>query len=369
MFNTAWDILSTGDDLGNGSTIRFRLPSGREIFGFGTESIVKGEWALGATWCYLVRTEVPFLLDCGWQQRGCDSLIRMLDKVGFSAADIRTVFISHGHEDHDGGVAGFAFASGAEVKAHPVYPLLSGFYPDKAPPGGRGNFIASCWNCQMPSGFAEKHCPPYHRERAGLEVSTIGHFDVPVFEDVTVHHLPGHSPDAIAVMVGEEAILVGDILLPEITPHPSRESFYLKTGCILESLYGRADQIYGLRAYIRSLKKLRDIGARLPDILVLPGHRVHFHGRWNGLSLRERAEELIEHHVQRCADFLKILETGPKTAREIALTYFAPRLLQGPGIFMAINEVLSHCELLGTGGDVTVEGDRIASTGTSKLDP
>ena len=67
---------------------------------------------------------------------------------------------------------------------------------------------------------------------------------------------------------------MGDTVLPEITPFPSREAFFEQVREILAPEYTRAQSIYGLRAYIRSLRKLEQIGRTFTDLLVLPGHRL-----------------------------------------------------------------------------------------------
>ena len=111
------------------------------------------------------------------------------------------------------------------------------------------------------------------------------------------------------------------------------------------------------------------MAAKHPDLLVLPAHRFYFKGRWNGLDLSKRVNELLEHHVQRCSAMLEILRTGPKTADELATAHFEERLLEGFGSIMAANEVISHCELLTGSGDVTVvDANRYEATGSSNFE-
>jgi glyoxylase-like metal-dependent hydrolase (beta-lactamase superfamily II) len=184
-----------------------------------------------------------------------------------------------------------------------------------------------------------------------------------------VLHLPGHSPDAVALLIGNEAILVGDTLLPQITPHPTREAFHDLTREVLPAEFGEAPQIYGLRAYIRSVKRLGDLGRQFPGIPVLPAHRLYYHGQWNHMDLEARAREMLDHHVRRCAEILQIVQVKPRTAEEIAEEHFEPRLLKGMGMRMAVNEVLSHCELLQVAGDVEpVAAGRITATGCNRFE-
>ena len=87
---------------------------------------------------------------------------------------------------------------------------------------------------------------------------------------VVSYHLPGHSPDALAFLLGDEVLLVGDTLLPDISPHPTRRCYYDQVAPVFGAEYPHGDSIYGLRAYIRSLKKLEKIGTRMEQLIVLP---------------------------------------------------------------------------------------------------
>jgi hypothetical protein len=77
----------------------------------------------------------------------------------------------------------------------------------------------------------------------------------------------------------------------------------------------------------------------------------------------------LEHHVARCSRILESLKTRPKTAREAATTCFEENLLKGMGIVMAENEILSHCKLLQSTGDVvSCDGGCFEATGTSAFE-
>ncbi|MBW1790032.1 MAG: MBL fold metallo-hydrolase, partial [Deltaproteobacteria bacterium] len=309
----------------------------------------------------------PFLIDAGRRGAG-EELFQMMDGVGVSPADLAFVLLTHGHEDHDGALPEIVPRIGLTVKAHHIYGSLIRFYPEEAPPAVRKDFPAACWRCAMPESFSRKYCVDYHRERSVLEIEGIGDGTKELGSGIVSHHLPGHSPDALCVLLGEEAIAVGDTLLPEISPSPSQEGFFELVRSILEPAYSDPQAVYGLRSFIRSLKRLGKIAEAHPDLLVLPGHRLFFNNRWNEVVLNERVRELIRHHIDRCAAMLEILERGPKTAREIAAEYFEERLLKGFGMIMAENEVISHCELLIAAGDAAAKDGRYHATGAGQFE-
>jgi glyoxylase-like metal-dependent hydrolase (beta-lactamase superfamily II) len=360
-------IVQNGDELGNNMVVRLRLPSGLEIVGAATKNFYGGEWDYGPSWNYFVLSDKPFLVDTGRFNMG-RPLLDMLESAGVSGKDLRSVVISHGHEDHDGGLFEIAQATGAGVKAHEIYSRLICSYPSLAPAGAKNHFPASCWHCFMPESFSRENCSRYHKERVSLAIESVHEGNGALGENIHIYHTPGHSPDALAILLGSEAILVGDTVLPEITPFPSREEFFLQSQPILPPSYTSADSIYGLRAYLRTLRKLKEIAAKHPGLLVLPAHRFFSKNHWNELDLAARVEELVEHHIRRCADILEIVKEQPKSGKEIAVEYYDESRLKGVGIFMAVNEILSHCELLAAANDVTAEDGKFVSTGGSNFE-
>lgn len=364
MLNDILEIINKQDN--KNMSIKLRLPSGLVIYGFATENFYGGEWDYGSSWNYLVMTEKPFLVDTGRFDMG-GKLISMIESAGISRKEIEYVVVGHGHEDHDGGLYEAAQLTGCPVLAHSIYKKLVQFYPDLAPPDANKNFPASCWHCFMPESFSSRNCLKYHKERPLLDIIEIEDGSM-LGDDITAIHVPGHSPDAIAITVGKEAILVNDTVLPEITPFPIREAFFYQVEKILYPEFSRADQLFGLRAYIKSLKKLKAIAMDYPDALILPSHRLFHIDHWNEIDLSKRVDELIRHHIERCADILRILKERPKTAAELAKEHFPANLLEGLGMIMGENEMISHCELLGAAGDVVIEGSNYRATGSANFE-
>ena len=206
----------------------------------------------------------------------------------------------------------------------------------------------------------------YHRMLQHIEVEAIGSGVNKLCTDIATFHLPGHSPDCLAVILGEEAIIVGDILLPQITPWPTRFEMYSEIAGVIGHIFPEPKEILGLHCYLQSLKLLRRLGTAHPDMQVLPAHRFYYDGRWNIVDLIQRVDELIEHHVQRCADIVDIVSKGHGKVEEIVQRHFEPSLLKGPGKHMAINEILSHCELLVDCGDLTETGSHQYETSATR---
>ena len=344
-------IIQKGDTSGNGMIAKFQLPSGLTIISLPTKNFYGGHWDLGPTWNYVALTDRPFLVDAGRYGQG-RHLVDMLNLAGIKPVDLDYILISHGHEDHDGGLAELVELTDLKIKAHRVYDLLIRQYPKNAPPGYKEHFPAKCWHCFMPESFLKDNCFRYHKVLQALDIEKIGDGCEKLGPGISTLHLPGHSPDCLAVMLGHEALIVGDVVLPGITPWPTCLEQYDELADVLQPLYPQASSLFGLNRYLESLKVLLQIAHRYPDILVLPAHRLFYQGNWNTIQLKERLNELMEHHIQRCASILEIVAAGEKYAHEIARLHFSEILLKGPGKQMAANEIISHSELLVACGDL-----------------
>ena len=204
----------------------------------------------------------------------------------------------------------------------------------------------------MPESFFMDNCLRYHGVLQALDIERVGDRCKNLGPGISTLHLPGHSPDSLVVMLNHEVLVVGDVVLPGITPWPTCLEQYDEVAEILRPLYPQASSLYGLKRYLQSLKVLLQIAEKYPDILVLPAHRLYYQDRWNTMQLKKRLHELMEHHIQRCAAILKIVGAGSTDAHEIARLHFSEILLKGPGKQMAANEIISHGELMVACGDL-----------------
>ncbi len=368
MSSTCVDVVHQGDENGSGMIVKWTLRSGRDVIGFATKNVYGGAWDVGPTWNYLITGDSLVLVDAGRRGMG-KSLLQMMENAHVAPSDLHCVVLSHGHEDHDGGLYELQEQVRVRAYAHRAYCLLNRLDAAQAPTTDKAEMPAVCWHCPMPAWFAEKFCPPYHHERLRLKVTPFEQGREAFDNGIRFLHVPGHSPDAAALVVDDEAILVGDTILPDITPHPTRERTFELTKGMLDGQYTEASQLYGLRAYLRSLRVLKDMTGRLNHAIALPGHRLFSKGRLNQLDLAQRIKELLAHHIQRCSDILDIVKSQPLTAEDIARQHFEPKLLEGLGMTMAVNEVLSHCELLTITGDLESENEgHFFATGSRHFD-
>ena len=338
------EILKRGDDSGNQMVVRFRSPSGLTVSALGIPQA--WETPLGPTWCYIIEGDQLTVIDPGCH--GSEHyLAQGLEYLGFSLAAVQRIVVTHGHMDHDGGCLNAVRASGAELWAHEVYASM---------------LLEDRWEREMHwrrqvTGFDEfentdtvERVKEHHRRALQLTL------DRPVTDGfhsdgMTYYYTPGHSPDELCILL-DGIMFTGDHVLPQITPHPSVSRSHSSFRSVLPEPYQRDNRIYGLKALLRSLQRVSVMG---DHIAVLPAHRTFYRGQFNLVGLC-RADEIVEHHVQRCHDLVDLLRRGPCDLVSLTRDHFAHRDLTDNNLFLAITEVMSHVELLQETGDVSVEG-------------
>ncbi len=133
----------------------------------------------------------------------------------------------------------------------------------------------------------------------------------------------GHAPEHISFSNEAAKVLItGDMVLPRISTNVS-----------VVDVEPEADP---LRLYLESLDRLADLP---DDTLVLPAHGRPFRG------LQTRIAQLKAHHVDRLAELLVALETGPKTAAELLPVLFK-RPLDLHQTTFAMGESIAHLNYL-----------------------
>ena len=151
--------------------------------------------------------------------------------------------------------------------------------------------------------------------------------------------LPGHA-DGHLGLVRDGVLVVGDHLLPDITP---------AVGVYPES------QPDPLGAYLHSLERTIELAPRL----ALPSHGEPIH------DPAGRAREILDHHRERLADTLAALSAEPQTGYELSLALFPGAHPPSQRRF-AVAETLAHLERLVATGEATRKGDVTPVTYTER---
>ncbi len=362
------DVIVRGKDNGEGMVIHYRTTRGTDVFGLGVPNIYGDtDWDLGPTWCYLILGQKTTLIDAG-RPGNFQVLGALLRSIGKGFSDIDRIVVTHSHEDHDGNLAEILLEAQAELWAHTIYRQMISYHTDIKDGALHPELPGSCRLCRMPE-IVYKNCLPYHKARSSLKV------DFPIRgdqklpgDDLGFVFTPGHNPDSICIVLEDEVIFTGDTLLPDITSHPSLVYAYKVNRQILPKGYRQRNAVYGLMNYIKSLNKIAYLPSQ-PLKATFPAHRLFYNGRFNLLDSSERAREIIQFHIDRCRDILKIIGNKPAGIEDIAVQHFPPSRLAGMGKLLAENEIRAHIEVMEACGDIRRAGEKndiIQRTETSK---
>jgi glyoxylase-like metal-dependent hydrolase (beta-lactamase superfamily II) len=232
---------------------------------------------------------------------------------------ITQIVITHFHADHVGGAAAAAAVTGARVAQGALdYEQCEGVWGS---PDWPERIAAWFLRHGVPQAIAEDLIAIGDAARRLIRFSprpeAIGEGDR--LDDWEILVLPGHA-DGHVFLLREHVLVVGDHLLPDISP-----AVGLYPGGLPDPL----------GAYLTSLE--RTIALRLD--VALPAH---------GEPIEDpsaRARELIEHHRERLRETLGALAGGARTGYEVSLALFGAELPPNERRF-AVAESLAHLEHL-----------------------
>src|SRR6266581_1715649 len=263
-----------------------------------------------------------------------------LQHIGLSLDKLRTIVLTHHHPDHIGLSGELQEQSGAAVYMHPideagVQIIWTGTMPERFNSVSQffrqhGLPPTDFWFTQVDPEVMRTiiRVPPHEAftpVEDGEEIDLVG-------EHYRVIWTPGHSDGHICLFRERDGIFIAaDHVLPRITPNVG--------------LYSQYNRPNPLGDYLASLRKV----APLPATLVLPGHGEPFE------NLAGRVEEIIDHHREREAQILAMLEQRPQHAYQLSEQLFGARLKSNEAKRMAVAEVLSHLEYMRYNGKVEQE--------------
>lgn len=233
------------------------------------------------------------LIDAGWEHDDSWGVLRDgLATLGGDVKDVYGVIVTHFHPDHAGLAGRVKEASGAWIAMHPAdIAMVRGFHEHRGgTEQGRSDFERE--NLTKAGAGAEDMPPEGEQGRhpsapaiPDRELVDGALADLPG-RTLRAVHTPGHSPGHLCLHLEDgDRLFTGDHVLPEITPHIGLYP------------YDQPD-VDPLGKYLESLRRIEEIGAAE----ALPAHRYRFDGP------QRRAKEIADHHEERCAELLALID-------------------------------------------------------------
>jgi glyoxylase-like metal-dependent hydrolase (beta-lactamase superfamily II) len=285
------------------------------------------------TLSYLVSgTRGIIVIDPGWDtDAGWTALNDGLASAGAGLADLVGVVVTHVHADHHGLSGRVREASGAWIAMHPAE---RDTLPARSQRPRRGlRRMVKAW--LRSHGAPEEELDRLARMPATNQAQRyeLAEPDV-LLEDGDLVPLsgrslravwtPGHTPGHLCLVdTSAGALLTGDHLLPQISPHIGVQPGVHEP----------------LGPYLRSLDKVAEFDA----FAAYPAHEYRFRG------IGARVAELLRHHEERCAELLVIVaDLGKATTWQIAerLTWSKPWPRIGAMRVAAVAETAAHVQYL-----------------------
>lgn len=252
-----------------------------------------------------------------------------LQQIGTRIEDLDVLIATHHHPDHFGASAEIRRRANAKTYLHRLeierVKRMMTAGPTSISPESRAFFLRHGFPIDkyapqgmIPAWLGTDLYAPVANPDAFLNDADV----IPIGDRrLEVVWTPGHSPGHCVIYLRREKVLiVGDHLLPRITPHVG----VYPTG-----------PANPLGDFIASQLKVQKFDVEL----VLPAHGTVYQDH------RRRANQLIEHHRYREAEIIDLIREKPQTAFEVAEQVFGDEERPIFHVMAATFETLAHLEL------------------------
>ena len=162
--------------------------------------------------CYLLRGDGGVVVIDPGPPGVAPQIVAGAEAAGVPAADVRLIFVTHGHLDHYGAAAEVQAWCGAPVSASPGEPAFSRDRRNALPPAQtlRGSLVR--WFYLLLSPMA-------HLAPLGADVLLDEGADLTAYGlAARAVRLPGHSPGSLGIVTDEGDAFVGDLFVNYTVP-------------------------------------------------------------------------------------------------------------------------------------------------------
>jgi glyoxylase-like metal-dependent hydrolase (beta-lactamase superfamily II) len=308
-----------------------RLPSYETTI---TRLSIPTPFRVGPVNCYLVEGQPLTLIDTGPNDEpSLRALERGLKARGHCIEDIERLLLTHQHYDHLGLAGEIKNRSGAEVVAHHLLASsVADFDAAMEAEDAYAEQMMSLHGVEAEAAFALRVLSrSFRRFGSSFRVDrALRDGDILTLDgiEIVVAMRPGHSPtDTVFIAETSGVAFVGDHLIGNISSN----------AVVHRPLDCRPDPRHRSSALAEYLDSLRLTAAMAVETL-LPGHGEPI------ANHRQLVTERIEHHERRKERIYDELHRRSLTARDLTRVIW-PRLPTDQ-IYLAISEVLGHCDLL-----------------------
>lgn len=283
------------------------------------------------------------VIDTGFNRPECYSaMTEAFEELEIKASDT-DYFITHFHGDHCGIVGKLAGEDSKIFMSDIDYRYLMGDFGDVNWDNIEHIYTSEGFPLEITEKLKSTNQAKKYMPDRIFEASTLHDGDIIMLGDLELRCIltPGHTPGHMCLYCEKEKLLFsGDHVLFDITPN-------------ITSWQGVADS---LGDYMKSLEMIRNLDVKQ----TFAGHRE------SKGKLSERVDEIIDHHIVRLEDTIKVLEDSNKPLNAYEIAKKMKWNLRGSlweefpdnQKWFAMGETMSHIDYLVKRGKISKKHDK-----------